>query len=325
MDYTRMGRSGLEVSRLSLGCMGFGHADRGTHPWTIGLDEARPIVRAALDAGITVFDTANMYSHGTSEQIIGTLLNEAGVRDEVVLATKVFVPMGPGPKGRGLSRAAIFAQADASLKRLGTDYIDLYQIHRYDPEVPIEETMEALHDLVRSGRVRYVGASSMFAWQFARAQYTAALHGWSRFISMQDQYNLLMREEEREMHPFCLEEGIGVMGWSPLARGRLAMEWGAVSDRMQTDEYGKTLYTYDEESNREIVAAVGRVAHNHGASRAQVALAWTLHQPAISTSIVGPSRLSHLTDALGALDLALSDEERKQLEAPYTSRLPVGF
>ncbi|WP_238009362.1 aldo/keto reductase [Dactylosporangium sp. AC04546] len=325
MKYTRMGLSGLEVSRLSLGCMGFGHADKGTHPWTIGLDEARPIVRAALDAGITVFDTANMYSHGTSEQIIGTLLNEFGVRNDVVLATKVYVPMGPGPKGRGLSRAAIFAQVDASLRRLGTDYIDLYQIHRYDPDVPIEETMEALNDLVRSGRVRYLGASSMFTWQFARAQYRAAMHGWTRFIAMQDQYNLLMREEEREMHPFCLAEGIGVMGWSPLARGRLALEWGAVSERMESDEYGKTLYTFDEESNREIVDAVGRIAGHHGASRAQVALAWTLHQPAVSTSIVGPTRPEHLTDALGALDLVLSEEERKQLEAPYTPRLPVGF
>ncbi|WP_308805533.1 aldo/keto reductase [Acrocarpospora pleiomorpha] len=305
--------------------MGFGKAEAGTHPWTIGIDEARPIVRAALDAGITVFDTANMYSHGTSEEMLGTLLKEAGVRDEVIVATKVFVPMGPGAKGGGLSRGAIFAQVDASLRRLGTDYIDLYQVHRFDSAVPVEETMEALNDVVRSGKVRYLGASSMFAWQFATAQFAAALHGWTRFISMQDQYNLLMREEEREMHPFCVDQGVGVLAWSPLARGRLAGAWGERTKRMETDLYGGGLYTYDERSNRDIVETVGRIAADRGVTRAQVALAWTLHKPAIASPIIGPTTVDHLTDALGALDLALTNDEIKALEAPYTPRYPTGF
>ncbi|GAA1007743.1 oxidoreductase [Acrocarpospora pleiomorpha] len=325
MEYRRLGRSGLQVSRITLGCMGFGKAEAGTHPWTIGIDEARPIVRAALDAGITVFDTANMYSHGTSEEMLGTLLKEAGVRDEVIVATKVFVPMGPGAKGGGLSRGAIFAQVDASLRRLGTDYIDLYQVHRFDSAVPVEETMEALNDVVRSGKVRYLGASSMFAWQFATAQFAAALHGWTRFISMQDQYNLLMREEEREMHPFCVDQGVGVLAWSPLARGRLAGAWGERTKRMETDLYGGGLYTYDERSNRDIVETVGRIAADRGVTRAQVALAWTLHKPAIASPIIGPTTVDHLTDALGALDLALTNDEIKALEAPYTPRYPTGF
>jgi len=325
MDYVRLGDSGLEVSKVVLGCMSFGEPARGTHAWALDIDAARPIVRDALEAGITTFDTANGYSLGSSEEITGKLLGEFAKRDEVVIATKVYLRMAPGPKGGGLSRAAIFTQIDESLRRLGTDYIDLYQIHRYDPKTPIEETMAALHDLVRAGKVRYLGASSMWAWQFAQAQYLADLHGWTRFVSMQDQYNLLMREEEREMLPFCVDQGVGVLPWSPLARGRLTHDWTATTKRSQTDEWGAKLYRQAEESDRKIAQAVAEVAGEPGVSRAQVALAWVAQQPAVTAPIVGVTRPEHLTDAVAAVELRLSDDELRRLTEHYVPHTPEGF
>jgi aryl-alcohol dehydrogenase (NADP+) len=325
MDYTRLGGSGLRISKIILGCMSYGESGRGTHEWSMGIDEARPFFRRAIEAGITTFDTANVYSLGSNEEITGALLREFSSRDEVVIATKVAMRMGPGPKDSGLSRAAIFAQVDASLRRLGTDYIDLYQIHRLDRQVPMEEIMQALDDLVRSGKVRYLGASSMYAWEFAKLQHTADVGGWTRFVSMQDQYSLLMREEEREMHPLCVDQGVGVIPWSPLARGRLAREWGVQTVRTQTDEYGKTLYHQQEAADRAVIAAVGEIAAERGVSRAQVALAWVMAQPAVSAPIVGATRPDHLEDALAAAQLTLSDDEMARLEAPYAPRLPEGF
>ena len=325
MKHTRLGSSGLPISRIILGCMSYGDPNRGAHAWSMGIDDARPFFRRAIEAGITTFDTANVYSLGSSEEITGQLLREFASRDEVVIATKVAMRMGPGPKDSGLSRAAIMAQADASLRRLGTDYIDLYQIHRLDPAVPMEETMEALHDLVRAGKVRYIGASSMYAWQFAKLQHTADLHGWTRFVSMQDQYNLLMREEEREMHPLCLDEGVGVIPWSPLARGRLTREWGAETPRTASDDFGNTLYHQQEESDRAIIDAVGAIAAERGVSRAQVALAWVLSKPAISAPIIGATKPHHLDEAIAAVDLELTDDEVARLEAPYAPRMPEGF
>ena len=325
MKYTRLGRSGLEVSRFALGCMSFGDPSKGAHSWTIPIDEARAVVRTALDAGVTVFDTANLYSNGSSEEIMGTLLHEAGVRDDIVLATKVWARMGPGPKGGGLSRGAIMRQLDASLRRLRTDYIDLYQIHRFDPDVPVEETMESLNNVVRLGKVRYIGASSMFAWQFAKMQHAADFNRWTPFVSMQDQYNLLMREEEREMHPLCSDRGVGVMVWSPLARGRLAIAWGDTTSRIETDAYGATLYTQDQHSNRAIIDAVGRIAAQRGASRAQIALAWVLSRSVVSTAILGPTQVEQLAGSLVALDLQLTDEDIASLEGPYTARHMPAF
>jgi len=325
MDYVRLGDSGLEVSKVVLGCMSFGEPARGTHAWALDIDAARPIVRDALEAGITTFDTANGYSLGSSEEITGKLLGEFAKRDEVVIATKVYLRMAPGPKGGSLSRAAIFTQIDESLRSLGTDYIDLYQIHRYDPKTPIEETMAALHDLVRAGKVRYLGASSMWAWQFAQAQYLADLHGWTRFVSMQDQYNLLMREEEREMLPFCVDQGVGVLPWSPLARGRLTHDWTATTKRSQTDEWGAKLYRQAEESDRKIAQAVAEVAGERGVSRAQVALAWVAQQPAVTAPIVGVTRPEHLTDAVAAVELRLSDDELRRLTEHYVPHTPEGF
>jgi aryl-alcohol dehydrogenase-like predicted oxidoreductase len=325
MEYLRLGASGLEVSRIVLGCMAFGDPNRGTHQWSFGLEESRPFIQQALESGITTFDTANVYSIGTSEEITGQLLGELAVRDEVVIATKVNGRMGPGPKGAGLSRGAILAQVDASLRRLRTDYIDLYQIHRYDPKTPIEETMEALHDVVRAGKVRYLGASSMWTWQFAQMQHVADLNGWTRFVSMQDQYNLIMREEEREMLPYCLDQGVGVLPWSPLARGRLTRDWGATTGRSETDAFGKRLYRQTEETDRKVVEAVGVVAERRGVPRAQVALAWMLHKPAITAPIVGVTKLQHLTDAVAAVDLALSDDEIALLEEHYVPHAPEAF
>lgn len=325
MDQVRLGDSGLRVSRIVLGCMSFGEPERGPHPWTLPPDEARPYLVAALEAGITTFDTANVYSAGSSEEIVGTVLGEVARREEVVIATKVHGRMGPGPNGGGLSRGAILTQVDASLRRLGTDYIDLYQIHRFDPGTPVEETMEALHDVVRAGKVRYLGASSMWTWQLAAMQHAAVLGGWTPFVSMQDQYNLLMREEEREMLPYCTATGVGVLPWSPLARGRLTRGWEATSARATTDEFGRTLYTGDEDANRRIVAAVGAVADERGVPRAQVALAWVLAQGAVTAPIVGTTKPHHLTDAVAALELRLTPDELDRLEAPYTPREPVGF
>lgn len=325
MEYRRLGDSGLEVSAVVLGCMSYGDPNLGTHPWSVGLDESRPFFRTAVEAGITTFDTANVYSLGSSEEITGTLLREFATRDEVIIATKVNGRMGPGPKAAGLSRGAILAQADASLRRLGVDHIDLYQIHRSDPSVPVEETMEALHDLVRAGKVRYLGASSMPTWRFAQAQYTADLNGWTRFVSMQDQYNLLMREEEREMYPFCLDQGVGVLPWSPLARGRLTRDWDARSARAETDTFAGTLYTQAVESDRKIVEAVAEVASSRGVPRAQVALAWMLGKPAVTAPIVGATKLEHLADAVAAVDLELSEDEVARLEEHYVPHAPEGY
>jgi aryl-alcohol dehydrogenase-like predicted oxidoreductase len=325
MEYRRLGASGLQVSTVVLGAMSFGDPGRGTHEWSLGIDEARPLVRQALEAGITTFDTANVYSLGASEEITGRLLAEFARRDEVVIATKVFSRMGPGPNGSGLSRGAILTQVEESLRRLGTDYIDLYQIHRYDPQVPIEETMQALHDVVRAGKVRYLGASSMWTWQFAQAQFVAESNGWTPFVSMQDQYNLIMREEEREMLPFCLDQGLGVLPWSPLARGRLTRDPDVTTKRSETDRFGSTLYRQAEESDRAITDALAAVAKERGVTRAQVALAWLLHKPAVTAPIVGVTKEDHLSDAVAAVDLRLSDDELRRLEEHYVPRAPEGF
>ncbi|WP_026870260.1 aldo/keto reductase [Inquilinus limosus] len=325
MDYTRLGRTGLEVSRLCLGCMSYGDPGRGTHPWTLGEAESRLFIRKALDLGINFFDTANVYSDGSSEEIVGRALKEYARRDEIVLATKVHGRMRPGPNGAGLSRKAILSEIDNSLRRLGTDYVDLYQIHRWDPETPIEETLEALHDVVKAGKARYIGASSMHAWQFAKALYLADRHGWTRFVSMQNYVNLLYREEEREMLPLCRAEGVGVIPWSPLARGRLTRDWDETSARSETDEFGKTLYAATAEADREVVEAVAAVARARGVPRAQVALAWVLQQPGITAPIVGATKIEHLDDAVAALSLQLTAEEIAALEAPYVPHRVTGF
>ena len=323
METVRLGSSGLQVSRIILGCMSYGESGLGTHAWSMGIDESRPFFRQAIEAGITTFDTANVYSLGSSEEFTGQLLREFATRDQVVIATKVHGRMFPGAKGGGLSRAAILTAVDDSLRRLGTDYIDLYQIHRWDPLVPIEETMETLHDIVRAGKARYIGASSMWAWQFATAQYTADVNGWTRFVSMQDQYNLLQREEEREMHPFCLDQGVGVIPWSPLARGSLTRPWGTETSRTGTDAVLAKLY--HEESNHQIVDAVASIAAEHGVSAAQVALAWVLQRPVVTAPIVGATKPSHLADAVAALEVQLSPDEVTRLEEHYTPRAPSGF
>ncbi|HEX4442887.1 MAG TPA: aldo/keto reductase [Galbitalea sp.] len=326
METRFLGSSGLEVSAVILGCMSYGDPDRGNHPWSVGLDDSRPFFRQAIELGITTFDTANVYSLGSSEEITGTLLREFASREDVVIATKVHGEMRPGPYGRGLSRKAIMNEVDASLTRLGTDYIDLYQIHRFDPDVPVEETMEALHDIVRAGKARYLGASSMYAWQFAAMQHAADLNGWTRFISMQDQYNLLNREEEREMHPYCLESGVGAIPWSPLARGRLTRDWDdAGSGRSETDTFGNTLYRQTEDSDRKIVDAVAAVAAARGVPRAQVALAWVAQQDAVTAPIVGATKTNHLVDAAAAVELTLTEAELSQLDEHYVPHAIEGF
>jgi 1-deoxyxylulose-5-phosphate synthase len=317
MDYVRFGSTGLEVSRLCLGCMTYGVPERGTHPWTLGEDAARPLIRQALDAGINFFDTANTYSDGTSEEIVGRALLDFVKRDDVVIATKVYNRMRPGPNGQGLSRKALFAEIDNSLRRLGTDYVDLYQIHRWDYYTPIEETLEALHDIVKAGKARYIGASSMYAWQFSKALYTSFLNGWTPFASMQNHLNLLYREEEREMLPLCADMGIAVMPWSPLARGRLTRDWNATSEREKTDNYGRTLYAATADADRAIVEAVAAIAAARNVPRAQVALAWVLQKQEVTSPIIGASRPQHLEDAVAALSLELTDEEVDALEAPY--------
>ena len=301
MDYVKLGSTGLEVSRLCLGCMTYGVSDRGAHPWTLDEETSRPFIKRALELGINFFDTANTYSDGTSEEIVGRALRDFARREEVVIATKVFYPMHTGANARGLSRKSIMTEIDASLRRLGTDYVDLYQIHRWDKYTPIEETLEALHDVIKAGKARYIGASSMYAWQFAKALYVAEMNGWTRFASMQNHYNLLNREEEREMMPLCAAEGVGVIPWSPLARGRLTRDWNETTNRMETDEFGKTLYVATEDSDRKIVEQVGKIAAQRGVSRAQVALAWMAQQPFITAPIVGASKPHHLDDAVAAL------------------------
>ncbi|MBF4463378.1 MULTISPECIES: aldo/keto reductase [unclassified Rathayibacter] len=325
MDSTRLGTSGLQVSAIILGCMSFGAPDRGAHGWTMGEEESRPFLRRALELGITTFDTADIYSDGTSEEFVGRALADFAVREDVVIATKVHGRMRPGPNGGGLSRRHILSAIDDSLRRLGTDYVDLYQIHRWDPETPIEETMETLHDVVRSGKARYIGASSMWAWQFAKAQYTADLGGWTRFVSMQDQYNLIQREDERELHPFCLDQGVGVIPWSPLARGRLTRDAETTTPRTETDAFGATLYHQQEESDRRTIAAVAHVAEQRGVPRAQVALAWVRQHEVVTAPIVGATTLHHLDDAVASLALELTAEELETLGADYAPRFNEGF
>ena len=325
MDYVKLGRTGLDVSRLCLGCMTYGASDRGNHQWTLGESDSRPFIKQALDHGINFFDTANVYSDGTSEEIVGRALKDMAKRDEIVLATKVHGRMHAGPNGMGLSRKAIMAEIDASLKRLGTDYVDLYQIHRWDYTTPIEETMEALHDVVKAGKARYIGASSMYAWQFSKALHVAEQHGWTRFVTMQNYVNLLYREEEREMLPLCESEGIGLIPWSPLARGRLTRDWNTSSARSETDEFGRSLYAQTEDADRRIVERVGEIAASRGVPRAQVALAWVLQKNVISAPIVGATKAQHLDDAVAALSLKLSEDEVKQLEELYVPHTVTGF
>jgi 1-deoxyxylulose-5-phosphate synthase len=321
MEYTRLGSTGMQVSKICLGCMSFGEPQRGGHPWSLGDEAARPIIQKALESGINFFDTANVYSDGSSEEIVGKALSDFAPREEVVLATKVHGRMRPGPNGAGLSRKAIMAEVDNSLRRLGTDFVDLYQIHRFDHATPIEETLEALHDVVQAGKARYIGASSMFAWEFSKMLNTSDRHDWARFVTMQDHYNLLYREEEREMLPLCTDQGIGVIPWSPLARGRLTRDWDVQTERSRTDEFGKRLYM---EQDRSIVQAVANVAEKRGASRAQVALAWLLSQPVVSAPIVGVTKPQQLDDALGALSVELTPEEIEELEAPYEPHALAG-
>lgn len=325
MDYTRLGRTGLEVSRICLGCMSYGDPARGTHSWTLPEDQSRPFIRKALDLGINFFDTANGYSEGTSEEILGRALKDFAMRDEVVIATKVYGRMRPGPNGAGLSRKAILSEIDNSLRRLGTDYVDLYQVHRFDYATPIEETLDALDEVVRSGRARYIGASSMFAWQFAKMLAVQEREGFARFVSMQDYVNLLYREEEREMLPLCASEGIGVIPWSPLARGRLTRDWDAATARAETDAFGKTLYEATAEADKKVVEAVAHVAAERGLPRAQIALAWVLSKSVITAPIVGATKMEHLDDAAGALSIRLDESEIAQLEAPYVPHAVVGF
>ncbi|AVH55066.1 MULTISPECIES: aldo/keto reductase [Streptomyces] len=322
MQYVKLGSTGLDVSRICLGCMSFGLPDRGPHEWTLDEEASRPLIRQALEAGINFFDTANVYSDGTSEEIVGlVLLTGLARRDEVVIASKVNGAMHDGPNGRGLSRKAIMTEIDNTLRRLGTDYVDLYQIHRFDPATPVEETMEALHDVVKAGKARYIGASSMYAWQFSKAQYTARLNGWTRFVSMQNHYNLLYREEEREMLPLCEDLGVGVLPWSPLARGRLTRDWDATTARSRTDEFGRNLY---QDGDREIVDAVARIAAERDVPRARVALAWLLHQSTVTAPIVGATKPHHIEDAVSSLGLELTDKETEELEGPYTPRAISG-
>jgi aryl-alcohol dehydrogenase-like predicted oxidoreductase len=330
MDYTKLGHTGLDISRICLGCMTYGVPERGAHPWTLPEDQSRPLIKQAIEAGINFFDTANSYSDGTSEEIVGRALKDFARRDEIVLATKIYFPLAFNdakkvPNSSGLSRKAIFAGIDASLRRLGTDYVDLYQIHRWDYGTPIEETMEALHDVVKAGKARYIGASSMFAWQFAKALHVAETNGWTRFVTMQNHLNLLYREEEREMLPLCRDEGIGVIPWSPLARGRLTRDWDSVSRRQDLDAFGKTLYNGTEDSDRQIVEAVASIATARGLPRAQVALAWVLQKAEVSAPIVGASKPGQIADAVAALDVRLTAEEVATLEAPYVPHAVAGF
>jgi aryl-alcohol dehydrogenase-like predicted oxidoreductase len=317
VDYTRLGASGLQVSRLALGAYGFGDPTRGSESWTLPEADSVPIIRQAIEAGINFFDTGNTYSAGHSEEILGRALRRFATRADVVIATKVWAPVRPRPNGFGLSRKAILAEVDHSLSRLSTDYIDLYQIHRWDGSTPIEETMATLHDVVQSGKVRYLGASSMAAWQFAKAQHVAERHGWTRFVAMQNHLNLLYREEEREMMPLCLDQGVGVVPWSPLARGKLARPWHETTQRAHGDRYVSSLY---QEADRAIVERVGAVASARVVSRAQVALAWVAGRPGVTAPIVGVTKPVHLTDALAGIDLQLTPDESQSLEELYRPR-----
>jgi aryl-alcohol dehydrogenase-like predicted oxidoreductase len=321
MEHKRLGNSGLKVSRLCLGCMTYGAPDQGSHPWSLPEDESRPFIRQALDLGITFFDTANVYSDGSSEEIVGRALKDFVRREDIVLATKVNgATRRTDANAKGLSRRSILREIDASLTRLQTNYVDLYQIHRWDDETPIEETMEALHDVVRAGKASYIGASSMHAWQFAKAQHVAEVNGWTRFISMQNQLNLLYREEEREMLPLCDDLGVGVIPWSPMARGLLTRPWGGQTERLATDLVIKRVYHDTEEMDRQVVGSVEAVAARHGVGMAQIALAWVLRNPVVTAPIIGASKPGHLTDAVAALEVELTDDDVAQLEAAYRPR-----
>ena len=327
MNYVRLGKTGLKVSRICLGCMSYGVPERGMHPWSLDEEKSRPFIKRAIELGINFFDTANVYSDGTSEEIVGRALRDFAKRDETIIATKVYGKMRDEPNGKGLSRKAILTEIDHSLRRLGVDYVDLYQIHRFDHDTPIEETLEALHDVVKAGKARYIGASSMYAWQFCQALYLADLHGWTRFVSMQNHYNLLYREEEREMLPLCKEQDIGVIPWSPLARGRLARPWDQkdATQRAGSDEFGKTLYLRSEENDRQTIDRVGRLASQRGVPRAQISLAWMLSNPVVTSPIIGATKMQHLEDAVAALNVKLSAEEIKLLEEPYEPHPVLGF
>ena len=324
MKTVKLGRTGLDVSRLCLGCMSYGVPERGPHPWSLDEAASRPFLRRALELGFNFFDTANVYSDGTSEEIVGRALKDFARREEVVIATKVNGRMHKGPNGAGLSRKAIMTEVDASLRRLGTDYIDLYQIHRWDYATPIEETLEALHDVVKAGKARYIGASSMYAWQFARALAISERHGWTRFVTMQNYLNLLYREEEREMLPLCRDQGIGVIPWSPMARGRLTRDWDQSSARLETDAFGRTLYATTGDADRQVAQAVAAVANARGVPRAQVALAWVLQKTEVTAPIVGATRLAQLDDAVAALSIVLTRDEIQTLEANYVPHAVVG-
>jgi aryl-alcohol dehydrogenase-like predicted oxidoreductase len=325
MDYVNLGRSGLKVSRICLGCMSYGEPTRGMQTWSLDEAASRPFFRQALEAGINFFDTANVYSGGSSEEITGRALRDMAKRDEVVIATKAYFPWRNAPNTGFLSRKALFQAIDGSLTRLGVDYVDLYQIHRFDHATPVEETMEALHDIAKAGKVRYIGASSMEAWRFAKMQYAAERHGWTRFVSMQPQYSLLYREEEREMLPFCVDQGVGVIPWSPLARGKLTRDWEVETNRSHQDGRARELYAATEQQDRSVVEAVKRVAEGRGIPRAQVALAWMLTKPAITAPIVGATKPDHLTDAIAAAEVKLTDTEISLLEAPYVPHVVNGM
>jgi 1-deoxyxylulose-5-phosphate synthase len=320
MQYKKLGRTGLEISPICIGCMGFGDPSRGYPPWALGEEASRPLICRAIEAGINFFDTANLYSQGTSEEILGRALKDFTKRENVVIATKLAAPMRSGPNAFGLSRKAIMTEIDYSLKRLGTDYIDLYQIHRRDQTTPWEETLEALHDLVKMGKVRYLGASSMMAWEFSKARHLQQANGWARFVSMQDSYNLLTREEEREMLPLCADEGVQAIVYSPLARGRLARPWGEATARSEAERYAASLNQAMAASDQKIVEAVGEVATERGVSRAQIALAWLRRNPVVAAPIVGALKTSHIDEATASLSITLTDDEAARLEASYTPR-----
>jgi 1-deoxyxylulose-5-phosphate synthase len=324
MEYVRLGSTGMKVSRICLGCMGFGDVTRSFHKWVLNEEDSREVIRQALELGINFFDTANVYAAGSSEEFLGRALKDFASRDEVVIATKVHGRMSDAPNGSGLSRKAILSEIDKSLKRLGTDYVDLYQIHRWDYETPIEETMEALNDVVRAGKARYIGASAMWAWQFQKALYVAEKHGWTRFVSMQDHLNLIYREEEREMLPLCREEKIGVIPYSPLASGRLTRDRTETTLRSETDQIAKSKYDATAETDQQVIARVAEVAEKRGVPRAWIALAWLLQKAPVTAPIIGATKLSHLEDAVGALSVRLTDEEVSYLEAPYVPHPVVG-